>query len=133
MNNKKEGEYYYQMVRKYKDEYGGKNLKEFCIKEKVSYSKMLNCLRYDFHHEMNKNQLVPQTSDPGLFPLLVEDFPAAYQTKDHHVSDVPERQLSSPQFPLVELTIRQRIHVKMRDCSVSTLICVLKEMEASLC
>ena len=33
MNNKKEGEYYYQMVRKYKDEYGGKNLKEFCKAE----------------------------------------------------------------------------------------------------
>lgn len=55
MNNKKEGEYYYQMVRKYKDEYGGKNLKDFCIKEKVGFSKMLNCLRYDYHHEMNKN------------------------------------------------------------------------------
>ena len=66
MNNKKEGEFYYQMVRKYYNEYGGKNLKEFCIKEKVSYSKMLNCLQYDYHHEMNKNQLVPQTSNPGL-------------------------------------------------------------------
>ena len=65
MNNKKEGEFYYQVVRKYKDEYGGKNLKEFCIKENVSYPKMLNCLRYDFHYEKNKNQL------------------AAYQTKDN--------------------------------------------------
>lgn len=47
MNNKKEGEYYSQMVRRYKNEYGGKNLQEFCIKEKVSYTKMLHSLRND--------------------------------------------------------------------------------------
>ena len=40
MNNKKEGEYYSQMVRRYKNEYGGKNLQEFCIKEKISYTKV---------------------------------------------------------------------------------------------
>ena len=34
MNTKKEGEYYSQMVRRYKNEYGGKNLQEFCIKDK---------------------------------------------------------------------------------------------------
>ena len=32
-DGKKEGEYYSQMVRRYKNEYGGKNLQEFCIKE----------------------------------------------------------------------------------------------------
>ena len=33
MNNKKEGEYYSQMVRRYKNEYGGKNLQEFCVQD----------------------------------------------------------------------------------------------------
>ena len=47
MNNKKEGEYYSQMVRRFRNEYGGENLQDFCIKEKVSYTKMLHCLRSD--------------------------------------------------------------------------------------
>ena len=51
MNNKKEGEYYSQMVRRYKNEYGGKNLQEFCIKEKVSYTKMLHCLRNESYRK----------------------------------------------------------------------------------
>ena len=51
MNNKKEGEYYSQMVRRYKNEYGGENLQEFCIKEKVSYTKMLHCLRNESYRK----------------------------------------------------------------------------------
>jgi len=39
MNIKKEGEYYFQMVLKYREEYGGKKLHDFCVKEKVSYEK----------------------------------------------------------------------------------------------
>ena len=51
MNSKKDGEYYSQMVRKYREEYGGKNLHDFCIKEKVNDTKMLHCLRNDFYRE----------------------------------------------------------------------------------
>ena len=47
MNTKKEGEYYSQMVRRYKNEYGGENLQEFYIKEKVSYTKMLHSLSWE--------------------------------------------------------------------------------------
>jgi len=36
MNTKKEGEYYSEMVRRYKNKYRGKNLQEFCILEKVA-------------------------------------------------------------------------------------------------
>ena len=54
MNTKKEGEYYSQMVRRYKNEYGGENLQEFCIKEKVSYTKMLHCLRRDSYQKVRQ-------------------------------------------------------------------------------
>lgn len=47
MKSKKEGEFYSQMVRKYREEYGVKSIHDFCIKEKVSYTKMLRCLRND--------------------------------------------------------------------------------------
>ena len=59
MNNKKEGEYYSQMVRRFRNEYGGENLQDFCIKEKVSYTKMLHCLRSDSYRK-------PQYRHKGL-------------------------------------------------------------------
>ena len=31
MNNKKEGEYYSQMLRRFRNEYGGEDLLAFCI------------------------------------------------------------------------------------------------------
>ena len=71
MNNKKEGEYYSQMVRRYKNEYGGKNLQEFCIKEKVSYTKMLHCLRNESYRKP-QHQSDVQFEDPGLMPLVVD-------------------------------------------------------------
>ena len=71
MNNKKEGEYYSQMVRRYKNEYGGKNLQEFCIKEKVSYTKMLHCLRNESYRKP-QHQSDVQLENPGLMPLVVD-------------------------------------------------------------
>ena len=65
MNDKKEGEYYSQMVRRYKTEYGGENLQEFCIKEKVSYTKMLHCLRNESYRR-SRQQAKAQVEDPGL-------------------------------------------------------------------
>lgn len=62
MNNKKEGEYYSQMVRRFRNEYGGENLQDFCIKEKVSYTKMLQRDIYQLYRRM-----------PILFGLWVSD------------------------------------------------------------
>ncbi len=45
MNHKKrEGDFYSSKVRLFLNEYGGINLEEFCKAERVSYSKMCNCL-----------------------------------------------------------------------------------------
>lgn len=82
MNNKKEGEYYSQMIRRYKNEYGGGNLQEFCIKEKVSYTKMLHCLRNESYRKPQQ-QAEAQVEDPGLRPLVVdssmhEDYPMLF-------------------------------------------------------
>ena len=70
MDNKKEGEYYSQMVRRYKNEYGGENLQEFCIKEKVSYTKMLHCLRNESYRKPQQPEV--QTESPVLRPLVVD-------------------------------------------------------------
>jgi len=71
MNDKKEGEYYSQMVRRYKNEYGGESLQEFCVKEKVSYTKMLHCLRNESYRRP-RQQAEAQVEDPGLRPLVVD-------------------------------------------------------------
>ena len=46
MNIKEEGKYYASLVRKYRTEYKSKNLQGFCRDQKVSYNKMLHCLRF---------------------------------------------------------------------------------------
>ena len=45
MYNKLEEQEYASMVQKYRSEYGGRNLRCFCLEHKVSYQKMLHCLR----------------------------------------------------------------------------------------
>ena len=59
------------MVRRYKNEYGGNNLQEFCINEKVSYTKMLHCLRNDSYRNP-QHQSEVEFENPGLMPLVVD-------------------------------------------------------------
>ena len=72
MNNKKEGEYYSKMVRRFRNEYGGENLQDFFIKEKVSYTKMLHCLRSDSYRKPQQHCIESKAEDPGLRPLVIE-------------------------------------------------------------
>ena len=75
MNNKKEGEYYSQMVRRFRNDYGGKNLQDFCMKEKVSYTKMLHCLRNDSYRKAQPSSSSNMMADPGLKPLVIGKRP----------------------------------------------------------
>lgn len=71
MNINVEGKYYASMVRKFRTEYKSKNLHGFCKVQKVSYSKMLHCLRNDSYR---KPSAKPVSSDEEqcLHPLVVE-------------------------------------------------------------
>ena len=71
MNINEEGKYYASMVRKFRTEYKSKNLHGFCKEQKVSYTKMLHCLRNDSYR---KPSAMPVSSDEeqGLHPLVVE-------------------------------------------------------------
>ena len=51
MNINEEGKYYASMVRKFRTEYKSKNLHGFCKEQKVSYTKMLHCLRNDSYRK----------------------------------------------------------------------------------
>ena len=60
MNINEEGKYYASMVRKFRTEYKSKNLHGFCKEQKVSYTKMLHCLRNDSYR---KPSAKPVSSD----------------------------------------------------------------------
>ena len=127
MNNKKEGEYYSQMVRRYKNEYGGENLQKFCIKEKVSYTKMLHCLRNESYRKPQPKYEM-QVEGSGLRPLVVdspiqEDQPmlAEQKTKAYkqrHRTDVSRADFSLPSW----------LRLSLHGCDVSSLVSIIKEM-----
>ena len=132
MNNKKEGEYYSQMVRRYKEEYGGKNLHGFCIKERVSYTKMLHCLRNDSYCKPYQTNPVKPVIEQGLHPLVIDGMSqgsAVPLLSSNH----PRRQQMPFHISQVEISLSSKIHVNLHDCSVKTLISLIKEMELSLC
>ena len=71
MYNKLEEQEYASMVQKYRSEYGGHNLRGFCLEHKVSYQKMLHCLRRESYR--NTRQAEEETVlEQGLHPLKVE-------------------------------------------------------------
>ena len=132
MNSKKEGEYYSQMVRKYREEYGGTNLHSFCIKEKVSYTKMLHCLRTDSYRQPSHTSSVKPVREQGLHPLVVDGM-----SQEPELSvlsfDQPNVQQPSVNISQVEISLSSKIHLNLHDCSVKILISLIKEMELSLC
>lgn len=132
MNNKKEGEYYSQMVRRYKNEYGGENLQEFCIQEKVSYTKMLHCLRNESYRRPQP-QAEAQVEDPGLRPLVV-DSP---MQEDHRMlSDQKvktNKKKCRTEVSRADFSLTSGIRLTLHGCDVKTLVSMIKEMESSLC
>lgn len=130
MNIKKEGAYYSQMVRRYKNEYGGKTLQEFCIKEKVSYTKMLHCLRTESYRKPME-ECPSQTVRPhGLYPLII-DSPKNDSHSDQDISAPVSTQPAKLED--VNLTITSKIELHLRNCDIKTLIVLIKEVEAALC
>ena len=54
MNINEEGKYNVSMIRKFRTEYKSKNFHGFCKEQKVSYNKMLHCLRNDSYRKIKK-------------------------------------------------------------------------------
>lgn len=71
MNINEEGKYYASMVRKFRTEYKSKNLHGFCKEQKVSYTKMLHCLRNDSYRKPSATPVISD-EEQGLHPLVVE-------------------------------------------------------------
>lgn len=128
MNINEEGKYYASMVRKFRTEYKSKNLHGFCKEQKVSYTKMLHCLRNDSYR---KPSVKPVSSDEeqGLHPLVVE--PADSGTIEPAV--LPVEQDADLLLDDIELNFGSKISLHIGSCSKSALVSLIKEMEGTLC
>ena len=147
INKKKEGGFYASKVRLFLNEYDGIPLEEFCKAEKVSYSKMLNCLGRTNHqyHPVNKPKIAKPvkevTADNSLLPTLelkelVVDMPCAPEKSDEDYSMVA--QISNPKptkvshlIENISISINSRIGVNIGKCDVTTLSALIREMEVS--
>jgi len=70
MNRKnKEGDFYASKVRLFLNEYGGINLEEFCKAERVSYSKMCNCLGRPSYRKPTADPCILHCLEDGLVDL----------------------------------------------------------------
>ncbi len=146
INKKKEGGFYASKVRLFLNEYDGIPLEEFCKAEKVSYSKMLNCLGRTNHqyHPVSKpkSDIKAVAPDMPLLPSLelkelVVDQPDEKENNKEELSRVTL--ISSKPKPTktlrfienISISINNRIGVSIGKCDVTTLSALIREMEVN--
>ena len=128
MNINEEGKYYASMVRKFRTEYNSKNLHGFCKEQKVSYTKMLHCLRDDFYCKPGTKP-VDSEEEQGLRPLVVDR--ADSEITESAVS--PEVPLSAMLLDDIDISFGTKVSLHIGNCSKSALVSLIKEMEEVLC
>lgn len=128
MNINEEGKYYALMVRKFRTEYNSKNLRGFCKEQKVSYTKMLHCIRDD---SCRKSSIKPVAfeGEQGLRPLVVDRVDS--EITEPAVS--PELPLSDMMLDDIDISFGTKISLHIGNCSKSALVSLIKEMEEVLC
>ena len=146
INKKKEGGFYASKVRLFLNEYDGIPLEEFCKAEKVSFSKMLNCLgrtNYQYHPVGKpKSDIKAVAPDMPLLPSLelkelVVDQPDEKENNKEELSRVTL--ISSKPKPTktlrfienISISINNRIGVSIGKCDVTTLSALIREMEVN--
>lgn len=128
MNINEEGKYYAEMVRKFRTEYKSKNLHGFCKDQKVSYTKMLHCLRNDSYR---KPSAEPVSSDGelGLRPLIVEPAESMVAESTTPSVEVDANLLLDD----IDLNFGGKVSLHIGSCSKTALVSLIKEMEGALC
>lgn len=128
MNINEEGKYYASMVRTFRTEYKSKNLHGFCKDQKVSYTKMLHCLRNDSYRKTSARLECPD-GEQGLHPLVVE--PADSIVMEQSAS--PLCQDMDLLLDDIDLSFGSKVSLHIGCCSKAALVSLIKEMEAVLC
>ena len=128
MNINEEGKYYASMVRKFRTEYNSKNLRGFCKEQKVSYTKMLHCIRDDSYRKSSIKPVAFE-GEQGLRPLVVDR--ADSEITEPAVSR--EAPLSDMLLDDIDISFGTKVSLHIRSCSKSALVSLIKEMEEALC
>ena len=136
MYNKLEEQEYASMVQKYRSEYGGRNLRGFCLEHKVSYQKMLHCLRSESYRNTQQAE-EEAVLEQGLHPLEVGLPAKAPVTETQKWKPARKRESceSTPDFLLDDISVSfgSGISLHIGTCSKTALISLLKEMESLSC
>ena len=129
MNINEEGKYYASMVRKFRTEYKSKNLQGFCRDQKVSYNKMLHCLRNDSYRKP-KAEVPRVRAEQGLHPLVIANVaqPAPRSFSNSQAISSGDLMLKD-----IELSFGAKASLHIGSCSKSALVSLIKEMEGALC
>ena len=129
MNINEEGKYYASMVRKFRTEYKSKNLQGFCSDQKVSYNKMLHCLRNDSYRKP-KAEVPRVRAEQGLHPLVIDNVaqPAPRSFSNSQAISSGDLMLKD-----IELSFGAKASLHIGSCSKSALVSLIKEMEGALC
>ena len=129
MNINEEGKYYASMVRKFRTEYKSKNLQGFCRDQKVSYNKMLHCLRNDSYRKP-KAEVPRVRAEQGLHPLVIDNVaqPAPRSFSNSQAISSGDLMLKD-----IELLFGAKASLHIGSCSKSALVSLIKEMEGALC
>ena len=128
MNINEEGKYYASMVHKFRTEYNSKNLRGFCKEQKVSYTKMLHCIRDDSYRKSSIKPVAFE-GEQGLRPLVVDR--ADSEITEPAVSR--EAPLSDMLLDDIDISFGTKVSLHIGICSKSALVSLIKEMEEALC
>ena len=128
MNINEEGKYYASMVRKFRTEYNSKNLRGFCKEQKVSYTKMLHCIRDDSYRKSSIKPVAFE-GEQGLRPLVVDRVDS--EITEPAVS--PELPLSDMMLDDIDISFGTKVSLHIGNCSKPALVSLIKEMEEVLC
>ena len=129
MNINEEGKYYASMVRKFRTEYNSKDLQGFCRNHRVSYTKMVHCLRQDSYRKPTAS-VSESGPEQGLHPLVIDSVASsAVLPADEGESPAPADMVLED----IDLSFGARVSLHIGSCSRSALISLIKEMEGALC
>ena len=129
MNINEEGKYYASMVRKFRTEYNSKDLQGFCRNHRVSYTKMVHCLRQDSCRKPTAS-VSESSPEQGLHPLVIDPVASsAVLPADEGESPAPADMVLAD----IDLSFGARVSLHIGSCSRSALISLIKEMEGALC
>ena len=142
---KKEGGFYASKVRQYLNEYSGIDLMDFCRAERVSYSKMCNCLGlspYSKSSGSRRQDSLPEASpmlpELELAPLVVDvpsycDCGSAASRSSKDVYDRPSTGADGRGLLDIRIQTPGGTNVFVSGCSVGSFVRIIRELEARPC